>query len=103
MQLLTVKIGDNEFSSNQATLAHRALQSPMLVIYLTDVSLDAVKDVFSAIVPDTTVQIYDGETLQGEYTGFKFNSLSFLSLTTKDAGNAYQSEVSVTLEKIMEG
>lgn len=103
MELLTVKIGDNSFSSNQVTLAHRAMQLPMLIIYLTDVSLDAVKDVFSAIVPDSKIEVYDKETLQGEYTGFKFSNLSFLSLSTKDAGNSYESEVSVTLEKIMEG
>ncbi len=103
MQLLTVKIGDNSFSSNQVTLAHRALQSPMLVIYLMDVSLDEVKDVFGAVIPETKVEVFDGEVLQGEYAGFRFSNLSFLSLSTKDAGNSYESEVSVTLEKIMEG
>lgn len=102
MELLKVKVGESEFSSNQVTLAHRPEKEAMLVIYLADVSLDAVKDVFTTVTADTKIQVYGKNGLEAEYTGFKFTNLSFLSLSTRDAGNTYQSEVSVTLDKVME-
>ena len=100
MEMLTVKIGEDSFISNQMSITHRPSDAPMMYIYLQEPSLDKIKDVFINVKEDTIITIMKGEKVEGIYTGYRFAGISFISTTTIDAGTAYQSEVNVSLEKV---
>lgn len=100
MEMLTVKIGEESFTSNQLSITHRPSDAPMMYIYIQESSLDKIKDAFINVKEDTVITIMKGEKVEGIYTGYKFTGISFVSTTTVDAGTVYQSEVSVSLEKV---